>query len=146
MTASERAAQIWPILVLCASRRETLTYDLLGRLVGVPAPGLGQLLEPIQSYCLLEGLAPLTAIVVNQTTGLPGDGFIGASDVPRAQADVYARDWLRDAPPDAEALLLASDGMVARRSRVSQKHATKTSLNRRTQTRRTPTSTPRKRT
>src|SRR5262249_5096427 len=52
LTRSERATQIWPILTLCASRRQTLTYDLLGRLIGVPRQGLGQLLEPIQSYCI----------------------------------------------------------------------------------------------
>ena len=137
MTASERAAQIWPILVLCAARRETLTYDLLGRLIGVPAQGLGQLLEPIQSYCLLEALAPLTALVVNQTTGLPGDGFIGASDVPRAQADVYSRDWLSDNPPDAEALRLASEGMVARRAREERSRIAKTLKSRSTRLRRT---------
>lgn len=125
MIASERAAQIWPILVLCASRRETLTYDLLGRLIGVPAHGLAQLLEPIQSYCLLEGLAPLTAIVVNQTTGLPGDGFIAASNLPRAQADVYAQEWLRAGPPKAEAFQDATEGMLARRARAKQARAAK---------------------
>jgi hypothetical protein len=123
MTATERAVQIWPILTLCASRRETLTYELLGRLIGVPAHGLAQLLEPIQSYCILEGLPPLAALVVNQTTGVPGDGFIAASNVPRAQADIYARDWLRDGPPDAETLHDASEGMLARRARAKQRRA-----------------------
>ena len=30
MTKGERAAQIWPLLTLCASKRQTLTYDYLG--------------------------------------------------------------------------------------------------------------------
>jgi hypothetical protein len=132
MTTSERARQIWPILVLSALRRETLTYDLLGGLIGVPAQGIEKFLEPIHAYCLLEALPPLTAIVVKQTTGLPGDDFIGAPDVRRAQAAVYARDWLRDNPPDTEALVLASDGMVARREREAQMRAAKTPKKRRT--------------
>jgi hypothetical protein len=142
MTASERAAQIWPILVLSASRRQTLTYDLLGRLTGVRAEGLPELLEPIQAYCLLEGLAPLTAIVVDRSTGLPGDGFIKASDVPRAQEDVYARDWLSDGPPRAETLQDASDGMLARRARAKQRRAAKAPKNRRSLTQRRRTDTP----
>lgn len=123
MTAVERATQIWPILALCASRRETLTYELLGTLIGVRAPIVVEFLEPIQSYCLLEGLAPLASIVVNQVTGLPTDGFITASNVPRAQADVYARDWLRDGPPKAELLQDAYDGMRLRRARDKQRRA-----------------------
>jgi hypothetical protein len=126
MTASERAAQIWPLLVLCAARRETLTYDLLGKLIGVPAQGLGNLLEPIQSYCVLEGLDPLTSLVVNRTTGVPGEGFVGADDVPRAQADVYARDWLQVNPPSAEAFLDASEGMIVRQARQAQMMAAST--------------------
>jgi hypothetical protein len=94
MTKSERAAQIWPLLVFAASRRATLSYDLAGRLIGVPKPGLGQLLEPIQSYCILNSLPPLSVLVVSEITGMPGEGFVAAENVPRAQAEVYAHDWL----------------------------------------------------
>lgn len=120
MTSCQRAVQVWPILVLCACRRETLTYDLLGKLIGVPTEGLGKVLEPIQSYCILECLEPLTALVVNKATGLPGDGFIGAANVPCARAEVYARDWLLIAPPSAESLLHAGDGMVVRQARQAE--------------------------
>jgi hypothetical protein len=85
MTKSERAAQIWPILALCASQRQTLSYDQLGRLIGVPRQGLGQLLEPIQSYCIIHRRPPLTVLVVSDVDGVPGSGFIGAQDVPSAQ-------------------------------------------------------------
>jgi len=104
MTKSERAAQIWPVLTLCAARRQTLTYDLLGRLIGVPRQGLGQLLEPIQSHCIVKRLPALTALVVSESSGLPGGGFIGASNVPAEQAKVFTFDWLDTAPPDAGAL------------------------------------------
>ena len=62
MTKGERAAQIWPLLTVSAARRQKLTYDLLGRLIGVPRQGLGQLLEPIQSFCIVKHLPALTSL------------------------------------------------------------------------------------
>src|SRR5688572_14822476 len=61
MHSHERAAQIWPLLTYAASHRQTLTYELVGRLIGVPHFGLAQLLEPIQSYCLIRELPALTS-------------------------------------------------------------------------------------
>ena len=107
MDTAERAAQIWPVLVLAARNRQVLTYSILGRLIGVPQAGLGQLLEPIQSYCLLSKLPPLTILVVGKDTGLPGSGFIAASDIPRHQALVFEHDWLSSAPPTTEQLAAA---------------------------------------
>jgi hypothetical protein len=104
MTKSERATQIWPVLTLCALRRQTLTYDGLGRLIGVPRQGLGQLLEPIQSLCILNKLPALTALVVSDIDGLPGAGFIAAAHVPSEQARVFSFDWSTVAPPDAATL------------------------------------------
>jgi len=100
MNRSERATQIWPLLVHCALNRQSLTYDMLGKLIGVPRQGLGQLLEPIQSYCILHKLPALTSLVVGQTTGSPGEGFIGAQDVPAEQASVYKWSWLKSTVPD----------------------------------------------
>jgi len=100
----ERAAQIWPLLTLCASHRQVLTYDLLGKLVGVPRQGLGQLLEPIQSWCIKYDNPALTSLVVSDKTGLPGEGFIAAADVPAEQAAVFRWEWLDSTPPTAEEL------------------------------------------
>lgn len=99
MDASERAAQIWPLLTLAARNRQTLTYPLLGSLVGVPQAGLGQLLEPIQSYCLLNDLPPLSILVVSSQDGMPGTGFSAVQDVPRHQQRVFDFDWLARKPP-----------------------------------------------
>ena len=104
MTRAERAAQIWPLLTLCGSYRQILSYDLLSKLIGVPRPGLGQLLEPIQSYCILNGLPALTCLVVSENSGLPGEGFIAASDVPSAQAAVFDFDWLSQPVPTVDQL------------------------------------------
>ena len=92
MTRFERASQIWAVLARAAKNRQTLTYGQVGKLIGVPTAGLGQLLEPIQSYCLIHNLPPLTLLVVQRETGLPGSGFtgVGAPEFARSQADVFA--------------------------------------------------------
>jgi hypothetical protein len=104
MRASERAAQIWSVLALAASNRQVLTYDIVSKLTGVPRQGLGRLLEPIQSYCLLHKLPPLTILVVRSESGLPGSGFVAAEDIPRTQLRVFSFDWLERGAPSPEEL------------------------------------------
>ena len=94
MSRLDQTACIWPLLVFAAENRKVLTYDLLGRLIGAPATDLGRFLEPIQSHCILKGLPPLTSIVVDARTGVPGEGFIAADNLPQAQAETFLFDWL----------------------------------------------------
>jgi hypothetical protein len=89
---------------MCASRKQILFYDDVSRLIGVPRQGLGKLLEPVQSFCILKNLPPLSSLVVSEGTGLPGEGFIAASDVPKAQANVFRYDWLSRKPPTSDQL------------------------------------------
>lgn len=118
MNVSERAWQVWPLLALAARNRQTLTYEMVSQLTGMATPGLGAVLEPIQSYCLLNKLPALSALVVNKGTGLPGTGFIAAGDVPREFIRVFRQDWLSIACPSPEALaeavqLYPSNGTTA---------------------------------
>ena len=99
---SERAWQVWPLLALAARNRQTLTYEIVARLTGMATPGLGSVLEPIQSYCMLHGLPALSALVVNKATGLPGTGFIAAQDVPREFIRIFNHDWLAQGCPGPE--------------------------------------------
>lgn len=99
MRRVETALVVWSLLTLSAIKRQTLTYQLLSQLVGVPRHDLGRLLEPIQSYCILENLPPLTSLVVGSRTGMPGEGFIAATNLPQAQADTFAHDWCRQSVP-----------------------------------------------
>ena len=101
MSVPERAAQIWSVLALAARNRQILTYRMVGRLVGVPARGLGPLLEPIQSYCLLRRIPPLTILVVKEETGVPGSGFSAASaeQFGKSQLDVFEYDWIAHGAP-----------------------------------------------
>ena len=106
MTRSERASQIWAVLALAAKNRQSLTYGILSKLIGVPSAGLGQLLEPIQSYCLIKGLPPLSIIVVQQESGLPGSGFTGAkaAEYAKNQMRVFSFDWIEHGNPQPEKL------------------------------------------
>src|SRR5262249_5163301 len=40
MNAFQRARQIWSLLSLAARNRQVLTYDIVGRLIGMPRQGL----------------------------------------------------------------------------------------------------------
>lgn len=104
MRVAQRATQIWSVLAWAAHNRQVLTYDILSKLIGVPRMGLGHLLEPIQSYCLIKQLPPLTILVVRGDTGLPGVGFVAAQDIPRTQLEVLSYDWLEHGAPSPEQL------------------------------------------
>jgi len=104
MTRAERAQQLWSLLALAATSRQVLTYDLVARLTGVVRPSLGDFLRPIQQYCTENALPPLTALVVSEQTGVPGEGFISAADVPAAQMRVFQHNWLNSPAPTAEQL------------------------------------------
>ena len=107
MKLEERAAQMWSVLALAARTRQVLTYSIMSQLTGMATAGVGGALEPVQSYCLLKNLPPLTVLVVSEATGNPGSGFSGASDVQEAQARVFAHDWFEHRAPSPEDLAAA---------------------------------------
>lgn len=87
------------MLAFAATHRQLLTYEILGKLIGMHAAGLGGVLEQIQSYCLVNALPPLSAIVVNKGTGLPSPGFVAATNLPRAWAEIFLYDWMATGCP-----------------------------------------------
>lgn len=115
VTREQRAQQLWSILVLAARNRQILTYEMLASACGVPAPSIGEFLRPIQQYCSERSLPALTSIVVNKNSGIPGEGFIAAQDVPGAQMLVFATDWLGEQAPSAERLAEAYGRAPGRR-------------------------------
>lgn len=106
MKLAERSSQIWAVLAWAARSRQNITYGQLAKATGVFTGGLGACLEPIQSYCLLKQLPPLTVLVVQERSGMPGYGFTGASagELAQAQSLVFAFDWLEHGNPGAESL------------------------------------------
>ena len=101
MTRPERSAQIWSLLALAARNRQILTYDMVSKLIGVKSRNLGRYLGPIQSYCLIHHLPPLTIIAVSKT-GILGKGFIAAKNIPSNQQKVFALDWIERGAPTVE--------------------------------------------
>ena len=104
MTREQRAQQLWSVLVLAACNRQVLTYEIVGKACGVPAPSLGDFLRPIQQFCSENELPPLTSIVVAKNSGIPGEGFIAAENVPLAQIQTFSKNWLEEQAPSAELL------------------------------------------
>jgi putative restriction endonuclease len=92
----ERAYRAWSILVgLAINQAKTMTYGELANHLGVHHRAIRYVLSEIQDYCLREALPPLTILVVNADTGLPGHGFIAWSmdDLDRGRIEVGAFAW-----------------------------------------------------
>ncbi len=108
-----RAWEIWPILVDRALRRETITYGELAGSIGIPgaAHGMGEYLNPIMWYCANHGLPPLTAVVVNQDTGRPGEGLITVNqeNIDAEWESVFRYDWRGVYQPTPEELKREED-------------------------------------
>ena len=103
-THATRSLQIWQILIAKANSRQTLTYGMLAQMLrfkgaGVLAPILGH----IMFYCQQNNLPPLTVIVVNQRTGLPGEGLTDA-ELNADREAVFNYDWFNLYPPSSEEL------------------------------------------
>jgi hypothetical protein len=109
MKASERSCQIWAVLAWAAKTRQNITYSQLAQVTGCFTGGLGGWLDHIHCYCILNELPPLTVLVVQENSGMPGSGFTAASarDLARAQAQVFAFDWLEHGNPGADKLEIA---------------------------------------
>lgn len=94
MTRSERAMQVWQILVSAAHNRQTLTYGQVAEHLEFEGAGvLAQILGCIMGYCEAKGLPPLTCLVVNQKTGLPGAGLTTVENLPTDREAVYKHNW-----------------------------------------------------
>lgn len=68
-------AEIARELVRFAREGKTVTYTDLGRLIGVDPAELAPLLRAVSERCMEMGLPPLSAVVVNALSGMPGSGF-----------------------------------------------------------------------
>jgi putative restriction endonuclease len=97
-----RALQIWQILISAAHNRQILTYGMLAGMLGYEGAGvLAQPLGHIMYYCQQNKLPPLTILVVNQDTGLPGEGLTGA-DLNADRESAFRYDWYSIIPPTPE--------------------------------------------
>ena len=99
--------QAWQILIAKAMDRQTITYDQLSQLMyGKAAAGvLGNILGHVANYCNNNDLPPLTVIVVNSVTGLPGESIpVDPSELNAKREAVYGFDWYDIYPPSENEL------------------------------------------
>lgn len=94
MTRSERAMQVWQILISAADSRQSLTYGHLAKHLEFEGAGVfAQILGCVMRYCDANELPPLTCLVVNQETGLPGQGLTTVENLPHDRESVYKHNW-----------------------------------------------------
>ena len=100
-THPARALQAWQILISVAVERKTHTYKTLSTLMyGKPAQGvIAPILGHIAHFCNEYGMPPLTALVVNEKTGLPGENIPTDKNLNAVREEIYAFDWYNVYPP-----------------------------------------------
>jgi hypothetical protein len=101
MTWSERAVQVWQVLVGAAFQRQTLTYTMLGERIGVGAGELTTPLGMVARYCAMRQLPRLSVLVVRGDAGSAAVDLGWATEVDFAREAVYQVEWLKLKPPSA---------------------------------------------
>ncbi len=94
-----RTPAVFDYLKQCATNGHTVTYGEVGSKVGLAAQGTARPLYYIRNECLRRSLPPLTALVFNKNTGLPGIGLkpdgtqVTTAEWNDMQSQVFAFDW-----------------------------------------------------
>lgn len=97
ISKEQRACIAWEVLIDSAKKKEYITYKGLGDQIGIHHRSVRFTLGLIQDYCMENKLPPLTILVVNKSTGKPGDGFI-ALDIDDSEygvKKVHNYNWTR---------------------------------------------------
>ncbi len=91
----ERAARAWPLLIKSAQKRQIITYGQLAAQMDLHPRVCRFFLGIIQDYCKENNIPPLQSLVVNQRTGVPGDGYraTGRVNMGSVYENVFAYPW-----------------------------------------------------
>jgi hypothetical protein len=103
MTIYDSLTQLWSLLVESAHAQKVLTYDIIGQMIGVPEQAVGCFLRPIQDYCQVHDLPPLTSLILNEADGSPA--LNETEEVIEKRARVYFFDWFSRKSPTPEDLI-----------------------------------------
>jgi hypothetical protein len=95
MTASQRAMQLWSVLVFAARNQQFLSYEMISQMTGLAPQGQALELGKIWTYCQRKGFPLITTIVLEKGTGLPGDPSLMAAvtNLEAEQRRVFIFDW-----------------------------------------------------
>jgi hypothetical protein len=112
MNEYQRAMQIHSVLALAASHGQLLTYKQLADYVNLPRFGLGRYLGLVYDFCKTKGYPLLNAIVVEQDTGKPAEGYPKEDQAHHWEhvMKVFQHDW-SNGQGDFEKALMAHSGM-----------------------------------
>jgi hypothetical protein len=95
------ALRVYLILICCAARGETMTYEDLARRAHQEDKGLlTPPLDLVAGWCKANGLPALTSLVVETVTGKPPNGVEAAAE----QERVREYDWFAIFPPSVAEL------------------------------------------
>jgi hypothetical protein len=107
-TLPMRGLQIWQILIAAAHARQTVRYGKLAKMLEYGGAGtLARMLGHVFFWCRDNELPFLTVLVVNQDSGVPGEGFEELTrglDLNVERERVYDFDWYGLVPPTPEEL------------------------------------------
>lgn len=118
MDQYHRAAQLWSVLVFAARDQKILSYGTARHLTGLASAAIGPIgLGPILWYCIEEDLPWLTGLVVKESTGLPGKGFMDSAkkkygpavNISQLQARVFVHEWFKHPAPTPDDLRVAEE-------------------------------------
>ena len=100
------AIKAWKTLTNNAQKSKLITYEDLAEILKIHHRPIRLILDLIQTYCIDENLPPLTILVVNKSSGLPGAGFTAWDnrDLQRGRMSVNEFDWTKLANPFSYAL------------------------------------------
>jgi hypothetical protein len=91
----QQSLQLWPLLVLAARNRQTLTYEMVQTATGIYRRNQGMPLGHIYCYCKSKGLPLLNLLVVVKNTGVPSEKptpFEGLN-MPKLHAVAFNFPW-----------------------------------------------------
>jgi hypothetical protein len=103
----ETALRLYLILICCAARGETVTYDELAERAHQQGKGLlTPPLDVVAAWCRANGLPALTSLVVESVTGKSAPDFdaVPREKVPAEQDRVREYDWFAIFPPSVAEL------------------------------------------
>jgi hypothetical protein len=95
---SEVVQQARAALIMAAMRRSIVTYKELGKALGIEGVALrnemGHILNDLSDFCIKRKKEPsLAVLVVNQSTGAPGQGFREGDQPWHAEVQEVFRYW-----------------------------------------------------
>lgn len=103
--------------------RQTITYEGLSKLMyGKAAAGvLAQVLGHIAFYCKDNQLPPLTALVIRERVGRPGDRIpVDPGAIDEERENVYGCDWYNVYPPSEAELAAAYSKVKVHEAQIAQ--------------------------